>query len=110
MLATLGTVKEVLGGVADYPVAATQAVIRSSSRDSADEAVWLSSKKGVPRIVTAALSAPRDYTMALAEGFRNAPRLYGDESVREKPVIVGFGSGVVAAGKVCCFRLGVWFA
>ncbi|EKG14389.1 hypothetical protein MPH_08378 [Macrophomina phaseolina MS6] len=66
--------------------------------DRAAEAV-ASSGKGVARIVGVGLAAPGEYTHALARGFHNVPRLYGDETVRADDRIVGFTSGLAAAGK-----------
>ncbi|KAK3059854.1 hypothetical protein LTS18_009910 [Coniosporium uncinatum] len=40
--------------------------------------------------------APMDITLALAQGFHNAPRLYGDETVRTPVRISGFKSGMRA--------------
>jgi hypothetical protein len=40
------------------------------------------------------------FTSSLAKGCRNAPMLYGDESVREPERITGIPSGLKAAGKV----------
>lgn len=59
-----------------------------------------SSGKGFARIVGAGLKAPGEYTHDLARGFHNVPRLYGDETVRKDDKIVGFTSGLAAAGKV----------
>jgi hypothetical protein len=56
--------------------------------------------KGVGRIVGAGLKSPMDFTLGLARGFHNAPKLYGDESVRQSDKITGFQSGLKAAGKV----------
>lgn len=45
------------------------------------------------------LQLPVDFSYALALGFHNAPRLYGDGSVRPAPhIITGFRSGLKAAG------------
>ena len=41
-----------------------------------------------------------DFTLSLAKGFHNAPKLYGDSSVRPHDRITGFQSGLRAAGKV----------
>lgn len=57
--------------------------------------------KGVSRIVGAGLKSPMDFTLSLAKGFHNAPKLYGDESVRQADRVTGFQSGLRAAGKVC---------
>ena len=61
----------------------------------------LGAGKGVGRIVSAGLKSPMDFTLSLARGFHNAPKLYGDESVRKSEKITGFQSGLKAAGKVC---------
>lgn len=39
-----------------------------------------------------------DFSLGLAQGFHNAPKLYGDD-VRPAQKITGFGSGLKAAGK-----------
>lgn len=43
------------------------------------------------------LVAPVDLAMALAQGFHNAPRLYGDDTVRKPVRITGCHSGLRAA-------------
>ena len=60
----------------------------------------LGAGKGIGRIVGAGLKSPMDFTLSLARGFHNAPKLYGDESVRQAEKITGFHSGLKAAGKV----------
>ena len=40
-----------------------------------------------------------DFTLSLAQGFHNAPRLYGDKTVRPLEKVTGFRSGLKAAGK-----------
>lgn len=60
----------------------------------------LGAGKGIGRIVGAGLKSPMDFTLNLARGFHNAPKLYGDESVRQPDKITGFHSGLKAAGKV----------
>ena len=56
--------------------------------------------KGVGRIVGVGLRSPMDFTMSLARGFHNAPKLYGDESVRGTDKVTGIQSGLKAASKV----------
>lgn len=56
--------------------------------------------KGVVRIVRAGVKSPMDFTLSLARGFHNAPKLYGDDTVREPDKVTGLGSGLKAAGKV----------
>ena len=60
----------------------------------------LGAGKGVGRMVGAGLKSPMDFTLSLAKGFHNAPKLYGDESVRKSERITDFQSGIRAAGKV----------
>ncbi|KAL8737175.1 MAG: hypothetical protein Q9181_001964 [Wetmoreana brouardii] len=55
--------------------------------------------KGVGRIVGAGLKSPMDFTLSLARGFHNAPKLYGDDSVRNPDKVTGIQSGFKAAGK-----------
>lgn len=60
----------------------------------------LGAGKGIGRIVGAGLKSPMDFTLSLARGFHNAPKLYGDESVRQADKVTGMHSGLKAAGKV----------
>ena len=62
--------------------------------------------KGVGRIVGVGLKSPMDFTMSLARGFHNAPKLYGDESVRDTDKVTGIQSGLKAAGKVSVLLYG----
>ncbi|PNS21582.1 Sterol 3-beta-glucosyltransferase [Sphaceloma murrayae] len=55
--------------------------------------------KGVGRILDASFRSPMDFSHALAKGFHNAPRLYGDDTVRKSDKITDFKSGIRAAGK-----------
>jgi hypothetical protein len=66
---------------------------RSIGRD-----VRRGTKKSIQKILFSAARAPLDVSLAIAQGFHNAPRLYGDE-VRHPARITGFHSGIRAAGK-----------
>ncbi|KAI9853084.1 MAG: hypothetical protein M1838_001585 [Thelocarpon superellum] len=55
--------------------------------------------KGVGRLVGVGLRSPMDFTLALARGFHNAPKLYGDSTVRAPDKVTGIQSGLKAAGK-----------
>jgi len=57
--------------------------------------------KGIARIVGAGLKSPMDFTLGVARGFHNAPKLYGDDTVRQQARVTDFPSGVKAATKVC---------
>ncbi|KAJ2906199.1 Sterol 3-beta-glucosyltransferase UGT80A2 [Zalerion maritima] len=54
--------------------------------------------EGVSQSAAALARAPIDLSMAVAQGFHNAPRLYGDETVRRPPRVTGIRSGMKAAG------------
>lgn len=56
--------------------------------------------KGVSRIIEAGMKSPLDFTLSLARGFHNAPKLYGDDTVRPSEKVTDFQSGLKAAGKV----------
>lgn len=64
-------------------------------------AVAINATAGVGRIIGAGLKAPATITHGLAKGFHNAPRLYGDETVRSQQRVTGVKSGFAQAGKVC---------
>lgn len=53
---------------------------------------------GTAKSAAALARAPVDLSMAIAQGFHNAPRLYGDDTVRRPPRVTGFQSGLRAAG------------
>lgn len=40
-----------------------------------------------------------DFTLSIARGFHNAPKLYGDDTVRATGKITDFKTGVTTAGK-----------
>lgn len=76
----------------------TSKSIAESQKISLETAVGTS--KGIGRIVGAGLKSPMDFTLSLARGFHNAPRLYGDDSVRHPDKVTGIQSGLRTAGKV----------
>ncbi|KAI9677161.1 MAG: hypothetical protein M1829_002735 [Trizodia sp. TS-e1964] len=66
----------------------------------------LGAGKGVGRIVQTSLKSPMDFTLALARGFHNAPKLYGDTTVRQADKVTDLQSGLKTAGKE--FGLGLY--
>lgn len=74
---------------------------RGASQSGGDSAVdtAVGTGKGIGKIIGAGLSSPMDFTMGLARGFHNAPKLYGDETVRKAEPVTDFRSGVKAATK-----------
>lgn len=67
--------------------------------DQADLNNVLSTGKGAYKFASAGVKSPMDFTLSLAKGFHNAPKLYGDETVRKPEKITDFSSGLRAAGK-----------
>jgi hypothetical protein len=56
--------------------------------------------KGVGKMVDKIGKTPLDLTLSFARGFHNAPKLYGDDTVRPQDKVTGYQSGLKAAGKV----------
>lgn len=61
--------------------------------------------KNVSRVVETGIKTPMNFCMGLAKGFRNAPKLYNDDTVRKQEKITGLGSGLKLAGKEFGFGL-----
>ena len=57
------------------------------------------------RIVSVGLKSPMDFTLSLARGFHNVPKLYGDNTVRQTEKITDLQSGLKVAGKEFGFGL-----
>jgi hypothetical protein len=53
--------------------------------------------RGTVKTASAVVHTPIDLTVALAQGFHNAPRLYGDDTVRRPTRVTGIRSGLRAA-------------
>ncbi|KAM7219278.1 hypothetical protein V8F06_005314 [Rhypophila decipiens] len=62
--------------------------------------------EGVSRIVGSGFKMPLNVCLGLARGFRNAPKLYSDDTIRPQEKVTDFASGVRVAGKE--FGLG-WY-
>lgn len=60
---------------------------------------------GFAKTGEALAKVPMDLSLAIAQGFHNAPRLYGDNTVRTPPRISGFHSGLRAAGSEFTFGI-----
>lgn len=86
----------------------THSSLTSTESPSMSLGTALGTGKGVARIVSAGLKSPMDFTLGLARGFHNAPKLYGDQSVRQPDRITGFQSGLKAAGKVRLDHEMIW--
>ncbi|QIW97749.1 hypothetical protein AMS68_003267 [Peltaster fructicola] len=65
-----------------------------------------STGKGIFKIIEAGLKSPMDFTDGVARGFHNAPKLYGDDTVRKSAKVTGIRSGIKAASRG--FGLGMY--
>lgn len=52
------------------------------------------------QVIVSSLKFPMDFALHVAKGFHNAPRLYGDKTVRPLRKIDGFATGIEASGRV----------
>lgn len=57
--------------------------------------------KGLGRMTKAVLRSPMAFSVGMAQGAHNLPKIWGDKTVRPQEKITGIGSGLRAAGKVC---------
>jgi hypothetical protein len=58
--------------------------------------------KGATIAAITLLRPPMDFLLALTRGFKNAPKLYGDDTVRSKNNVYNFQSGVSTASRELC--------
>ncbi|OLN81771.1 Sterol 3-beta-glucosyltransferase UGT80B1-like protein 7 [Colletotrichum chlorophyti] len=76
---------------------------KRSFRESSPAAVGVDAAvaagTSVGRIVTTGVKTPMNVCLGLARGFRNAPRLYNDETVRPPEKVTDFASGIRVAAK-----------
>ena len=61
--------------------------------------------RGFAKSGQALAKVPMDLSLAIAQGFHNAPRLYGDTTVRKPTRITGFHSGLRATGEGFVFGI-----
>ena len=96
------TVDTVLASVPERPPNLRTSTSRTSSGKTMPTPVVVIKDvgKGLGKSTYAIVALPLEMFNALTLGLRNAPRLYGDRTVRPPPhPITGFRSGVRAAGK-----------
>ncbi|CAK7232930.1 hypothetical protein SCUCBS95973_008423 [Sporothrix curviconia] len=75
------------------------------AEDGSFEVVFAAVGKSVRRSARALAMAPIELYFSLCQGFHNAPRLYGDDTVRRPPHVTGFKSGMKAAGHEFVFGI-----
>lgn len=74
-----------------------ESVHTATTEGTADEGYVDQVAEGVGKSAQALATAPIDLSVALAQGFHNAPRLYGDDTVRRPTRVTGIKSGLRAA-------------
>lgn len=79
---------------------------RSLPSTSTSNSLTLTTVQGLGRIVGTTRAAPLAITLGMTQGFRNAPTLYGDTTVRPATDVTGWRSGIKTAGKE--FGLGMY--
>ncbi|PBP17903.1 isoleucyl-tRNA synthetase [Diplocarpon rosae] len=82
-----------------------ESVLSDDPEDNVAEEIGKNVGAGVGKTAEFIARAPMDLTLAVAQGFHNAPRLYGDTTVRRPTRITGFKSGLKAAGEEFTFGL-----
>ncbi|KAH6651632.1 glycosyltransferase family 28 domain-containing protein [Truncatella angustata] len=75
-----------------------------SLNDHLDRA--LGAGKSINNVVTTGVKTPMNFCLGLARGFRNAPKLYNDDTVRRPEKVTSFETGLKVAGKE--FGLGMY--
>lgn len=75
------------------------ASLHTATTAASEEEPWYVNEvsRGALKSAGALASAPIDLSVALAQGFHNAPRLYGDDTVRRPQRVTGIRSGLRAA-------------
>ncbi len=80
------------------PGASSNTSTKPSMAENVDSAV--DTGKGLARIIGAGFKSPMDFSLNVAKGFHNVPKLYGAE-VRQVDKVTDFQSGMRTAAKVC---------
>ncbi|PQE07628.1 UDP-glucosesterol transferase protein [Rutstroemia sp. NJR-2017a BBW] len=102
--AAMGTVTNIATGVTEATPDNASDLSSDPSENPAEE-IALDVGLGLGRTAEAIARAPMDLSLALAQGFHNAPRLYGDTTVRRPTRITGMKSGLKAAGEEFVFGI-----
>ncbi|KAI4170317.1 MAG: hypothetical protein LQ343_005070 [Gyalolechia ehrenbergii] len=83
------------------------------SEDNLAQEIAVDAGMGLAQTGEAIARVPMDLSLAIAQGFHNAPRLYGDTTVRTPMRVTGIQSGLRAAGEELVFGVydgitGLW--
>ncbi|KAK5630640.1 hypothetical protein RRF57_006355 [Xylaria bambusicola] len=85
---------------------ATRAEPMSNERMHAQLEKVLDTSISINNIIAAGVKTPMNFCMGLARGFRNAPKLYNDDTIRPAEKVTSFSSGLKVASKE--FGLGMY--
>ena len=87
------------GSDADSAITDYTDLTNDNGDDNLAERLAADTGAGLAKTGGALAKAPMDLSVAIAQGFHNAPRLYGDTTVRTPTRITGIRSGLKAAGE-----------
>ncbi|KAH7034736.1 uncharacterized protein B0I36DRAFT_372610 [Microdochium trichocladiopsis] len=93
------------GGSSSRSAAAASSVTKSEGLTPERLEKAFDAAKGINNIVATGMKSPMNFCMGLARGFRNAPRLYNDDTIRPTEKVTSFSSGLKVAGKEFGFGL-----
>ncbi|KAF4617008.1 hypothetical protein G7Y89_g15141 [Cudoniella acicularis] len=82
-----------------------QSILSDDPESNTAEAMALDVGEGFGKTAESFARIPMDFSLAVAQGFHNAPRLYGDTTVRRPTRITGIKSGLKAAGEEFVFGI-----
>ena len=85
---------------------AARAESMSSERMHTQLEKVLDTSISINNIIAAGAKSPMNFCMGIARGFRNAPKLYNDDTIRPAEKVTGFSSGLKVASKE--FGLGLY--
>ena len=77
----------------------------NSSEENIAQELAEDTGQGFAKSGQALAKVPMNLSLAIAQGFHNAPRLYGDTTVRKPTRITGFHSGLRATGEEFAFGI-----
>ena len=100
-----GAVGQVRSNLAHSPLEGSSSTGSSSRAPVGSPTMESAPGKLAGRFLGGAFRSPMDLTLTLARGLNNAPKLYGDTTVRRADKITDLRSGIKMAGKVSVVQL-----
>jgi hypothetical protein len=81
------------------PTPKTAAAAPRTQYDAATLEAALGTGREINKLIAKGAKTPMNFCLGLAKGFRNAPKLYNDDTVRPAEKVTGLASGLKLAGK-----------